>query len=297
MIEKIRMAFQGMEVEELKKGWSTDRKFILTDGTERYTLRCSKERTLEDQKKEYEEIRKINHPEVIIRPLQFGTLDEEMTYILYTYAEGEDLRETLEVLSDTGLHELGLTAGNLLKEIHGTKAESERDFESHYNLKIDTKIRAYRDSGLDFPEVEEHIRYIETHRYLLEGRPVVLQHGDYHIGNMVVSEGRLKIIDFSRYDYGDPYDEFNRMPMNSIYSKSFSKGMVEGYFGGEPPLGFWKLLKLFVLVNAIASPRWAQKNSPDSMDFIMGIFRETLKDYEDKTQDIPRWYSDVTKQG
>lgn len=297
MIEKIRMAFQGMEVEELKKGWSTDRKFILTDKTERYTLRCSKERTLEDQKKEYEEIRKINHPEAIIRPLRYGTLDDEMTYILYTYAEGEDLRESLEVLSDTELYELGLTAGNLLKEIHGTKAESKRDFESHYNLKIDTKIRAYRDSGLDFPEVEEHIRYIETHRYLLEGRPVVLQHGDYHIGNMVVSEGRLKIIDFSRYDYGDPYDEFNRMPMNSIYSKSFSKGMVEGYFGGEPPLGFWKLLKLFVLVNAIASPRWAQKNSPDSMEFIMDIFRETLKDYEDKTQDIPRWYSDVTKQG
>lgn len=285
-----------MEVEELNKGWSTDRKFILHEGIEKYTLRCSKEKTLEDQEKEYMEIRKINHPDAIIRPLRFGSLDEEMTYILYTYAEGKDLRGNLECFSETELHEMGVTAGNLLKEIHGTEVQSRRNFESYYNQKIDAKISAYRDSGLDFPEVEKHIRYIDTHRYLLEGRPVVLQHGDYHMGNMVVNKGKLKIIDFSRYDFGDPYDEFNRMPMNSTYSKTFSKGMVDGYFGGKPPLEFWKRLKLFVLVNTIGSPRWAQQHSPDSMGFIMGIFKETLRDYEDETQDIPGWYRDFISQ-
>jgi len=37
-------------------------------------------------------------------------------------------------------------------------------------------------------------------------------HGDYHLGNMIVDKDReINIIDFNRWGYDDPYEEFNRL--------------------------------------------------------------------------------------
>lgn len=44
-----------------------------------------------------------------------------------------------------------------------------------------------------------------------ENRPQCFQHGDYHIGNMMIENGKLVVIDFDRYDFGDPWEEFNRI--------------------------------------------------------------------------------------
>lgn len=53
---------------------------------------------------------------------------------------------------------------------------------------------------------------MESNRYLLEGRPQTFQHGDYHVGNMIITKSReLGIIDLNRFDYGDPWEEFNRI--------------------------------------------------------------------------------------
>ena len=42
---------------------------------------------------------------------------------------------------------------------------------------------------------------------MLSGRPRTYQHGDYHIGNMMIgNDKRLYIIDFNRNDFGDPWD-------------------------------------------------------------------------------------------
>ncbi|MBQ2891834.1 MAG: phosphotransferase [Bacilli bacterium] len=48
------------------------------------------------------------------------------------------------------------------------------------------------------------IKYINNNRHLLKGRPNTLQHGDYHIGNIMINKNQeLVVIDFDRDDYGD----------------------------------------------------------------------------------------------
>lgn len=55
--------------------------------------------------------------------------------------------------------------------------------------------------------VDEDINY-----ELLNGRTQSYQHGDYHVGNMIISpDNALSIIDFNRSDFGDPWEEFNRI--------------------------------------------------------------------------------------
>ncbi len=49
------------------------------------------------------------------------------------------------------------------------------------------------------------IDFVQANRHLLEGRPIAYHHGDFHTGNFLLGpDGKLKILDFDRYDIGDP---------------------------------------------------------------------------------------------
>src|SRR5690606_11191222 len=47
---------------------------------------------------------------------------------------------------------------------------------------------------------------------------------------------KLTIIDFDRSDFGDPWEEFNRIVWGTQKSPLFASGMVNGYFDGEVPM-------------------------------------------------------------
>lgn len=64
---------------------------------------------------------------------------------------------------------------------------------------------------------------------MLKNRPQVFQHGDYHIGNMMIdTRNELRIIDFDRYDFGDPWEEFNRIVWCAQKTSLLASGMIKG---------------------------------------------------------------------
>lgn len=290
MIEKIRELFPEHKVELIDKGWSLDKKYLLSGGSGKFTLRISAKKSLERQMEEYNVIASIESSDQMIRPVSFGTVDEMHSYILYSYIEGEDLNEVIRGLDPLLQYDLGLQAGIILCRIHEVEKPGYDDVRTRYNRKITDKINAYRVGAVKMEKLEEYIPFLEENRHLLDERPTVLLHGDYHIGNMIVKNEKVYIIDFNRYDFGDPYEEFDRMTMNSSFSPQFSKGLLHGYFKGVPPMQFWGLLKLYAVTNAVGSISWAQKYSPESMDFIFKMVDNTLDDYVDTTTPIPNWY-------
>ena len=68
---------------------------------------------------------------------------------------------------------------------------------------------------------------------------------------------RLYIIDFNRNDFGDPWEEFNRIVWCAQTIPIFAKGMIDGYFDGNVPLEFWELLALYISTNTLSSLPWA----------------------------------------
>ncbi|MBO1265668.1 phosphotransferase [Proteiniclasticum sp. SCR006] len=289
-MENIRALFPEYEVEPILKGWSTDSKYLLNRGEEKFTLRVSKTKSIQRQKEEFQTIGSIKPMDQLIRPLSYGRLDEKHTFILYSYVEGEDLKEVIVSLDPVLQYDMGIQAGVLLTAIHEVETAGREEVRVRYNRRITDKISAYRQCPVKHVKLEEYIPYVEANRPLLEKRPTVLLHGDYHLGNMILKEQSVHIIDFNRYDFGDPYEEFDRMTMNSSFSPQFSKGLLHGYFKGVPPMKFWRLLKLYALTNALGSISWAQKYSPESMDFIHEMIDQTLADYADKSSPIPGWY-------
>ena len=152
----------------------------------------------------------------------------------------------------------------------------------------------YAECPLKYEKGDLFINYINNNRHLLKGRPNTFQHVDYHIGNMMINkEKELVIIDFNRDDFGDPFEEFNRIVWCAQVSSAFASGMVDGYFNKEIPDEFWKLLALYISSNALSSLPWAIPFGEEEIQVMISQVNDILYWYDDMNNYIPKWYKRV----
>ena len=280
--------------EPINKGWSCDKKYCITTAEgEKYLLRITpreKSASRADMFRMQQEVAALGIP--MCKPVEFGDC-EEGVYSIQSWIDGADAEEVIATLSDTEQYMYGLEAGRILRRIHSIPApETQEDWESRFNRKMDDKIRMYRECPIKYDGGEAFLDYINENRHLLKGRPQCFQHGDYHIGNMMIdSAGRLCIIDFDRYDFGDPWEEFNRIVWSAQKSPLFASGMVNGYFDGEVPLEFWKLLALYISSNTLSSIPWAIPFGQGEINTMLNQAKEVLSWYDNMRSPIPSWYS------
>jgi len=223
-------------------------------------------------------------------PVEFGTCDDGV-YSLQSWINGEDLETVLPSLSETEQYVLGIKSGEIIRKMHSILApETQEEWEVRFNRKTDIKIQKYHECGLRFDGDEYVLSYIEQNRHLLKNRPQCFQHGDYHTGNMMLEDGELKIIDFDRYDFGDPWEEFNRIVWSAALSPHFAKGQLRGYFNGEPPLEFFKLLAFYIASNTLSSIYWAIPFGQSDIDIMMKQAQDVLHWYDNMQNPVPTWF-------
>ncbi len=278
---------------EITKGWSDDKKYCVTveNGT-RYFLRVSPRAQYEEKQQEFELMRRVFALGVPTpQPLEFG-LCAEGVYSLQEWIDGDDAEDVIGQFSETEQYMYGLAAGRALQKIHSIPApENAEPWETRFNRKIDRKIQLYTACGLRYAEDEPFFTYLRENRSLLKDRPQTLQHGDFHIGNMMLDRtGKLWIIDFNRRDYGDPWEEFNRIVWAAQKSPNFASGMVDGYFDGDVPMDFWRLLALYISSNTLGSLPWAIPFGEKKINVMRAQAREILQWYDHMRTVVPRWY-------
>ena len=153
------------------------------------------------------------------------------------------------------------------------------------------KIKKYRECSIKYDGADLLIDYINAHRHLLAARVSTYQHGDYHVGNMMLGkDSELYIIDFDRDDYGDPWEEFNRIVWCAQKSPLFASGMVDGYFDNKVPTEFWELLALYISTNTVSSIPWAIPYGDEQINIMLNQAKEVLEWYNGMTNPIPSWY-------
>lgn len=280
--------------EPINKGWSGDKKYCAKDEAgNQYLLRISPMEQYDRKKREYEQMSRVAALGIpMCRPLEFGVLDEGV-YSVQTWIDGSDAEESLCSLTNDEQYTYGLESGRILKEIHKIPApQGIEDWEIRFNRKASRKIQMYEDCSLQYENGQVFIDYINENRDLLKGRPQVYQHGDYHIGNMMIgSDGRLYIIDFNRDDFGDPWEEFNRIVWCVQKSHFFASGMVNGYFDYDVPVLFWKLLAFYISSNILGSLPWAVPFGDKEVEKFQDQAKEVLLWYNNNMQNpIPTWY-------
>ena len=287
-----------VDVKQIDKGWSGDKKYCVMDerGT-KYLFRVSPMEQYDRKKAEYESMRKVAALHIpMCEPIAFGTCDEGV-YSLQSWIEGNDAEEVIATLSDREVYDYGIEAGRILRKIHSIPApENVEDWETFFNRKMDRKISMYNTCPLKYENGEAFIQFIEANRHLLENRPQSYQHGDYHIGNfMIDNDGRLVVIDFNRNDYGDPWEEFNRIVWCAQSAPLFATGMVDGYFDHDVPMEFWRLLALYISSNTLSSLPWAIPFGQREIDVMINQAKDVLDWYDGMKNPVPKWYRRNTK--
>lgn len=279
--------------ELIQKGWSGDKKYCAIDERgNKFLLRVSPIEQYERKKNEFElmqEVATLGIP--MCKPLEFGISDEGV-YSVQTWIEGVDAEENIHRYPLEEQYAYGFTSGQILKEIHKIPApEGCEDWETYFNRKADRKIKMYEDCPIKYENGQFFIDYINSNRHLLKGRPRTYQHGDYHIGNMMIGEDKkLYVIDFNRNDFGDPWEEFNRIVWCAQAAPHFASGMVDGYFDNNIPMEFWRLLALYIASNTLSSVAWAIPFGEKEIDVMLNQAKDVLLWYDNMKNPVPSWY-------
>lgn len=282
-------------ITAIDKGWSNDKKYCIetSDGI-KLLLRLSDISELEKKKAEFQTVSRISELDIrMMMPLKIGVLPgDKQLYTLFSWIEGEEAEIVLPGLPKQVQYNLGVKSGHALRKIHSIPAPPDQsDWGKRFNSKIDRNIFKYRNCGIKAAEDRNIIGFINENRNLLTGRRQSIQHGDYHVGNLLIDEnGNLGIIDFDRWDYGDPWEEFNRIVWSIHTSEEFSSGQLHGYFDGEPPNEFFRLMAIYIASNALASIPWAIPFGEEEVKVMLRNIDEMLVHYENFNQYVPNWY-------
>lgn len=279
-------------ITEINKGYSGDRKYCAVKDGIAYLLRISPRKKYKNRKKIHKIMLRLAEKDIsMCKPIKVG-LCKDGTYILQSWVDGVDAEEHIHDYGKQQQYDFGFRSGKILQQIHTIPApKNQQDWESRFNAKMDRKIKMHSECPIQFDGAQYIIDYLNSNRELLKNRPQCFQHGDYHIGNMMIQNGEIVIIDFDRYDFGDPWEEFNRIVWAAQVSPEFASGMIDGYFDNNIPELFWKLLKLYIGSNTLSSVPWAIEYSAEQTEIMLNQAKDVLEWYDNYKLTVPNWYS------
>lgn len=277
----------------LNKGYSDDKKYcIIKKDDKKYFLKVSSISKLENKKLEFEILKKVSNLGIRTnKPVELY-FDENEIYQVYEWINGVDFIEKLKNFDLKKQFEFAKTAGKMLKSIHSIQDFNiDRDWKEYYFKKIERKVESYKKTGYKLKNEDFFINYIYQNLNLLKNRPIKLLHGDFHVGNFMLDENdNLVIIDFGRYDFGDPWRDFSRIIWSSKDYPYFSTVLINEYFDNNVPEQFWKNLLLYLSVNALASISWAILQDKEQTKIMENQAKYIIDSYDLDKSFIPNWY-------
>lgn len=283
------------KVEKIHKGWSDDTKYYIeTEDNKKLLLRISGIDKYEEKKKEYDIICKYSKLGFeMSQPVDFGICNgKQKVYILLTWVEGEDLESALPKLNKEKQYELGRSAGATLRKIHSLKVPIE-------DMPLETKIpkkkaqiQRYMDSNVRISDDELALEFVNNNMSKIGSKTPVYQHGDFHPGNLILTlEGKIGVIDFNRWEIGDPYEEFYKLEsFGTEVSIPYCRGQIDEYFNDDVPDDFWDVLAVYVAHASLFSIKWAEKFGQKDIDGMVERCKKAFSHYDDFKRRIPSWY-------
>lgn len=278
-------------------GWSQNLKYRLKDinGND-YILRVSDISLFDDKKQEYDNIVRLSQYDILMpKPIEFGLCNSgKSVYMILTWIEGVAVEDVISKLEEDLQYILGYSAGELLRKIHTySTVDFERNWGTVYEENIEDIINEYRNANIPIHYEQEIIAYIHANKHLLGSRPQVIRHGDFHVGNLIITPDKeIGVIDFDKCAIGDGWEEFGGIVWAARLSERFAKGQIDGYFSGKVPDEFFRILALYIGVYALEHVVRSAMHHLDAMS-IESIYSNTdfmTKMFESYRIYIPNWY-------
>lgn len=295
MFKDIEGASCWKSVEKISKGWSSDEKYkIVTNTGEALLLRLSAIEELSVKRKEYEiisEYAKLGF--CMSMPVAFGICNNEQNvYMILSWIEGKDLENILPKISEEEQYQLGYQAGKILKKIHSIKVRKEDIPEETKIKKKLFQLSRYETSDVRIENDEAVVQYVKDNINQIWKKDPTYLHGDFHPGNLIYMEdGSIGVIDFNRWEVGDPYEEFYKLESFAReLSIPYCIGQIKAYFDNNVPEQFWITLAVYVAHASLYSIKWAEKFGQEEIDGMTAKCLQAFDDYNYFKRNVPVWY-------
>jgi aminoglycoside phosphotransferase (APT) family kinase protein len=281
--------------EELNKGFSTAKKYVLysKDDAPNYILKIYGIEKAERRKVEFDLLQRHSKNNVSCQtPIKFGIHDEhQVCYIVLSYLDGVSGDKSIPCRHVEEQYNLGILAGQELRKIHSINPLKPFDWYGKRTEKYHKKMEECAKLGLTFYKQDFIEDYIKDSIHLLKDSAVTFQHDDFHPQNMIVrDDGSISIIDFDSYDWGDPLEEFFKLPKYTIQvSTYFAKGQIAGYFNNKIPDTFWRKYNLFVALNQHASQLGGAASN--NLQYVRERTRYILETHDFRNNGAPDWFN------
>jgi len=208
--------------------------------------------------------------------------DLQVCYYVLSYIEGSDAEEGLIDYSRDVQYDIGVEAGRDLRKMHQYEASVEI---GPWYERVIKKHRAYAEAyktvGVTVKHADRILEFIEGREHYIRNRPNRFQHDDFHVANIIVNDGNYAgVIDFNRYDWGDPLHDFLKVGFfSSQISVPFSVGQLHGYFQSESISDhFWDLYSVYVAMTVFSSVIWSMRVAPDTIDNMMERINRVMEE-------------------
>lgn len=296
LIRQIPLLNGCRDIIKINKGYSSDEKFLVhpKEGNMQLLVRMFNVKELQSKKKEYSILESMQDYHVTCsRPIAIGEVGNR-GYMITSYIEGKDGEEEISKYSYQEQYCIGVEAGRELKKMHQLSAPD--DMASWYSRKVEKHknyIEAYLACDIKIKNDKKIISFIDENIHLMKGRLNLFQHDDFHLGNLIINNKKFAgVIDFNRYDWGDPIHEFLKI---GIFSREisipFSIGQIRGYFDQkEPDEHFWRLYSLYLAMCVFFTVIWTLKTIPNEIDDMLDKVYRFLEDHDYFNRIKPKWY-------
>ena len=259
-------------------------------------LRISDASVYEEKQKEYNIICKYAELGFeMSKPLGCGLCNGgENVYILLTWVEGEDVETALPKLSEKEQYKLGRSAGTILKQIHSIPVDACDMPSQTKKAKKLMQLERYEQSDVRIANDEVAVQYVKDNIDKLWLEPPVYMHGDFHPGNLILTPQKtLGVIDFNRWEVGDPYEEFYKLESFGVeVSVPYCIGQIDAYFNDAVPVQFWETLAVYVAHASLYSIKWAEKFGQEDIDGMVARCKAAMEHYDGFTKVVPSWYGE-----
>ncbi len=276
-----------IKLYDITKGFSKDQKYAALLNNEQVLVRLF---DLQHQSRKEQEFMMMQ--EVFASGVNCSKpIALEPGKIVLSYIEGTDAEDAIHTLNTQQQYDLGVAASADLKKIHTIEANENSWYESQI-AKYRRYITRYHELPLKIEGDTQIMHFIEQRLHLMKDRPSVLQHDDFHLPNLIVhNETYNGVIDFGRFDYGDPVHDFIKLGMFSAErSVPFCKGLLEGYYGGKPTAEFWELYALYIAMGVFSAIVWGQLMNDG--DNLLQHAKRFSEDHDGFTCAVPKWYEE-----
>jgi aminoglycoside phosphotransferase (APT) family kinase protein len=229
-------------------------------------------------------------------PIQFVEIPEESICAqVLTWVEGKDGEEILPSFSNEEQYQCGIQAGKALQTLHTVVQEEMGETWKTYRLnKYKRYMNMIKEEGYIYSYLDKIDEFVEKYCHYLDNRPLHFLHDDFHPSNLLFENHHFTaVIDFDRFEFGDPYHDFHKMALFSrSISVPFSVGQIHGYFNGEPQNEFWIYYALYAALIIPSDIVWSHKVTPNNINEMWNRINQIVSDHQEFTSHVPTWYKE-----